>query len=557
MSFPIINQKSKLILLLLSFIINASIAQKPGVLKVVKKYYDWPKNTRLEEIYTVNSIGQKQGVYKWYNIFSVTTSPEHEGNYKNDMLDGLSKRYYTFSQVSLSGIVKETRQFKEDKKNGKELLYDYVFNGEYASSYTDEKTIVAFIQKGKRVIREEAEYKEDIKLSEKKFHANGKIAIDIKYDNSGELLSEVLTNEEGVVTFENRFDENGNFIKKFKLYPNGKLNLVKERDSTGGIVNKEYYESGTLKNEQNFDKTNQITLDVIYYPNGKIKYRASGLKQEEFFEDEKIKKLTMINPRGAVTEQLIYNIPGKLESKYQLKADGTVFIQKFDEQNECIYQQEVDPNKNSITITKDKKGIKKITKIDAKNNNQNIEEFDPLGKLILKELYTDQSHTKTTYLTNGGFVENINKITFRGDFISKYSQKQVDSTGAYILIKYDNFNKEESRSGYDAKGRKVLFATYNQTTGYDSAGNVILKRTSLGGTAYEEIKYERDGTQRIRNFSNSSDISSQEKVYKNDKWVGVVYYDAKGKKERLVKLDATRTITKEIKIINDEDLFAF
>ena len=165
-------------------LINTCVGQATAGLRVIKKYYDRPKNTRLEEIYTINSIGQKQGNYKWYNIFSVTTSPEHEGNYKNDMLDGPSKRYYTFTQVALSGIVKESREFKENKKTGKEIFYDYVYNGVYASAFTDEKTIVEFIQKGKRVIREELDYLDDIKISEKRYYANGKIAVNQKFDKN-------------------------------------------------------------------------------------------------------------------------------------------------------------------------------------------------------------------------------------------------------------------------------------------------------------------------------------------------------------------------------------
>jgi len=561
---------SKIIVTAIFFLLllNTSIGQVTAGLKVVKKYYDRPKNTRLEEIYTINAIGQKQGNYKWYNIFSVTTSPEHEGNYKNDMLDGISKRYYTFTQVSLSGIVKETREFKENKKNGKEIIYDYVYNGEYASAYTDENKIVEFIQKGKRVIREELEYLDDIKISEKRYYANGKIAVNQKFDKRGYLVFEMLTNETGVLTYENRFDDQGNFIRKFKLYPNGKLNILNEKDSTGTYINKEYYETGVLKTEQRLDASDKKLYEIYYDTNGKIKRKTVGFNEENYFEDGTLKERTTKNTKNDIIENIVYKYPGKLESKYVLKGDGSTVFKKFDENNDCVYTYELAPNKNSVKTTKKSDGGYVIEKYNQSEQNKVEEVLDAAGKLRSKASTEyraapkdDYATTIITYNNIGGYVK---KILVNSSFATEKnvieSITEADSTGAYKYFAYSR-GKIYKESTFDKLGRKIKDSTGDYKIDYDTTGDKRYEIRYNSGGSYVEYKYQKDGTIRFRAVSNNSTekyppesiLSKFSQSWQKNIKLATIYFDEKGNKDKIKIFDAAGDITKEIKIKNNDE----
>jgi hypothetical protein len=560
--------KGYLSLIFLFLSINTIIGQVSTGLKVVKKYYDWPKNTRLEEIYTINSIGQKQGTYKWYNIFSVTTSPEHEGVYKNDMLDGPSKRYYTFTTVSLSGIVKESREYKAGKLNGKEIYYDYVYNGEYASNYKYDNEVVPFIQKGKRVIREELDYSNDVLLAKKTYHANGKNAINQKFDIAGELLSEVITNEEGVVTYENRFDDDGNFVRKFKLFPNGKINILNEKDSNGGFSHKEYYETGIIKSEKRLDKMDKVLSETYYASNGNIERKTVGLKEEIFFEDGSLKELTTKNANGDIIENIVYKSPNKLEIKYVLNSDGSTDYQKFDDNNKYNYRYIVDKSKNSLKITVNQTGGYTRTRFNSDKENLGEESYDAAGKLLSKVSTKSEEGvngnnitTQTTYDNKGGYVE---RVTVNSPYATQNnvlrSIKEVDSTGAYKLIKYNN-GAIKNQSRFDNLGRIMVDSSSESKIEYDTTGNKIYQRKNYSNGSYEEFKYQSDGTIRYRIVSNNSAekyppesiLSKFSQSWQKNIKLGTIYFDNLGNKIKLIVYDAAGDIIKEIKIKDNDE----
>ena len=599
-------QKSHLLFFLFILIVNTSIGQVANGLRVVKKFYDWPKNTRLEEIYTINSIGQKQGTYKWYNIFSVTTSPEHEWNYKNDMLDGLSKRYFTFTTVSLSGLVKETCVYKEDKKNGKEIFYDYVYNGEYASKYKSDEQVVPFIQKGKRVIREESDYSNDILLAKKTYHANGKNAINQKFDKAGELLSEVITNEEGVVTYENRFDDDGNFIKKLKLFPNGKLNILNEKDSTGQYVNKEFYETGVLKTEIVFDASGEKKLSEINYStNGKINHKMQGdnevffyedgkpkesitkksngdISKEVFFDDGSPQKITKSNNQGSFIEQAVYASPSQLEYTYTQTMDSSVYIE-FDNNKPKFIQKEyknkqgttstIINNGNTIEtaylITRERENYLQTKEADKKVLF--INEYDSTKKLISNFIYKYENSIrpknliKKFYDINGGYKENIYEYvrSLRNDVIDEekqISQKEVDNTGAYVFYKF-NWQGITEKKSFDARGGVISDSTSEYKIDYDTAGNKLYERIKASNRIYDEYQYQPDGIIRYRHVDGQNSTAAKypqvqflkfsKTLNKNIK-LGTIYFNEKGDKEYLAIYDQSGNQIKLIKI-KDKD----
>jgi antitoxin component YwqK of YwqJK toxin-antitoxin module len=404
---------AKLILtfFMLLCIINTGIGQSKSNLKVIRNYYD-ARRTRLQEIYTVNSIGQRHGLYNFYNYFSVTTSPEFIVEYKNDMLDGQKTRYFTFAHTSLSGIVKETCEYKADKKNGKEIFYDYVYNGTFLTAGMDEEKEVEHIQNGKRVIREELNYVNDVAVSKKTFHANGKIRENQKADNEGYLRIKTLTNEYGEVTYEEKYDDNGGLIKKFELFPNGKLKEVKERDSIGLYNYKKYYETGGLEIERSTDKANKILSEINYDENGKMLSKIAGskkvifyddgtpkevtiensngdIRKEEFFNNGSTEKIITTNAKGIVIQKVIYKAPSKLNFDYIIKNDSS-FYNEYDDDNKVKLTEIEDKEKNGLRITRTADGC--YVHSNYKKNARGTvilttKQIDAGGKLLSEESY--------------------------------------------------------------------------------------------------------------------------------------------------------------------------
>ena len=615
------NNKYILTLLLLSLILNTSTGQTTGNLKIKRSYYD-NKNTILMEVYTINSIGQRHGVYNFYNAFSVTTSPEIIAYYKNNMLDGQRTIYFTFTHTSLSGIVKETCDYKENKKNGKEILYDYVYNGNYLWDGMDEDKKVEYIQKGKRVIREELIYAKDILLSRKGYHPNGKIEGNQKFDSDGNIIYEIVSNEYGEVTGEVKYDENGSLIKKFSSYSNGKIKEKIEKDSTGYYKKKEYYETGDLKKEQVLDNLNKTLSETTYWENGKLKSKTNGLveeiyseagllseiitkysngdlKNEEFFENASTKKKTKINNERNIIEQVVYKSPGKLNYEYFVKNDSS-FFNEYDENNQVRLSEIEDKNNNGINKSKINNGgyletsYKRLSNFKrnypTEENDKKIlliKEYDVNGKLISEESFKYDNGTnsnwgsidiiKKVYSISGGYFETTTNTSnnIYNQTKTLKSTREVDSSGAYQLLKY-NFNKTIiAKSLFNANGIMILDSTTDYIINYDSLGNKIFEieknRDQWNQNWYDEYKYESDGYIRNRQYyktntyynstgsSETQDKYPQERIFKFSKTLnkkillGTLLFDEKGNKRFLLIFDQSGNQIKEIKLKNNDE----
>ena len=96
--------------------------------QVRKTYYDW-QNTKLKEVFTVNSLGQKNGVYKKYDENGVLAV---EATFKNDLMTGPGKEYYIYYQSQGPAKLKKVGSFKDADKHGVFVTYDYSFEGKLA-----------------------------------------------------------------------------------------------------------------------------------------------------------------------------------------------------------------------------------------------------------------------------------------------------------------------------------------------------------------------------------------------------------------------------------------
>lgn len=607
MANNLINRKFYFTIFLLGILISSTMGQSSGSLKVIRKYYDIQK-TRLMEVYTINSIGQRQGLYNFYNAFSVTTSPEFIAEYKNDMLDGQRTRYYTFAHTSLSGIIKETCEYKENKKNGKEVLYDYVYNGRYTSKGMDEDKEVEHIQKGKRVIREESIYLMDILLSYKSYHPNGKIEVNQKYRTNGNLIFEIVTNDVGVITAEQRYDddENGFLLKKFVTYSNGKVKETIQRDSIGFYQEKEYYETGELKKERYTNKSDKTLSETNYWENGKLKYRKSELSEEtfskdgipqattttnldgettkeEFFDDASIKKKIVSDKKGNIKQHIQYKNPKKIDFDYLVKND-TSFYKKYNEDNLIVFT-EIENNKNGVVITETKNGGKLLTYYNKISQGEYyptderdkkiilIREIDPKGNKISESSTKENVRIKKEFNTIGGYVEStteINSNMFGEKSETLKSIKEVDSTGASKIFQYDFSKKIIAKRIVNSAGRLIFDSTANYLVKYDSIGSKTFEKfknfDKWNQYWFNEYRFESDGYVRKRQFYESTSYYNSagtlvtqskypdEMIFKRSKktdelvHLGTVEFDEKGNKVKLFVFDLSGNQIKVIKI---------
>ncbi len=599
---------AKLILtfFMLLCIINTGIGQSKSNLKVIRNYYD-ARRTRLQEIYTVNSIGQRHGLYNFYNYFSVTTSPEFIVEYKNDMLDGQKTRYFTFAHTSLSGIVKETCEYKADKKNGKEIFYDYVYNGRFLTAGMDEEKEVEHIQNGKRVIREELNYVNDVAVSKKTFHANGKIRENQKADNEGYLRIKTLSNEYGVVTFEEKYDETGGLIKKFELFPNGKLKEVQEKDSTGLYNYKKYYETGGLEIERSTDKANRILSEMNYDENGKMLSKIAGskkvifyddgtpkeitiensngdIRKEEFFNNGSTEKIITTNAKGIVIQKVIYKAPSKLNFDFIIKNDSS-FYNEYDDDNKVKLTEIEDKEKNGLRITRTADGgyVHSNYKKNARGTViLTTKQIDAGGKLLSEEsykYYADANDiTKKDYNNLGGYIETTIREGFNMLGESNkllISSKEVDSTGAYFILKFNSNKSIIAKTVFGANGKMLSDSTSSYHIQYDSLGNIVFefrKYTDKWNQVwYDERKYEADGYVRNRQFYktatyyNAAGTAVSEEKYprvsilkfsksmNKNITVGTLIFDDKGNKKQFIIFDQAGNEIKSIKLKNSDE----
>lgn len=604
---------AKLILtfFMLLCIINTGIGQSKSNLKVIRNYYD-ARRTRLQEIYTVNSIGQRHGFYNFYNYFSVTTSPEFIVEYKNDMLDGQKTRYFTFAHTSLSGIVKETCEYKADKKNGKEIFYDYVYNGRFLTAGMDEEKEVEHIQNGKRVIREELNYVNDVAVSRKSFYPNGKIRENQKGDVEGKLLLNTLTNEYGVVTFEEKYDETGGLIKKFELFPNGKLKEVQEKDSTGLYNYKKYYETGGLEIERSTDKANKILSEMNYDENGKMLSKIEGskkvifyddgtpkeitientngdIRKEEFFNNGGTEKIITTNAKGIVIQKVIYKAPSKLNFDFIIKNDSS-FYNEYDDDNKVKLTEIEDKEKNGLRITRTADGGYVHSNYEKSVYGTVIlttKQLDAGGKILSEESYVDaptyygedgKNIINKVYNNKGGYIETTTHEgkNMSGERIKTLlSTKEVDSTGAYFILKFDSNKSIIAKTVFGANGKMLSDSTSSYLIQYDSLENIVFefrKYTDKWNQVwYDERKYEADGYIRNRQFYktatyyNAAGTAVSEEKYprvyilkfsksmNKNITVGTLIFDDKGNKKQFIIFDQAGNEIKSIKLKNSDE----
>lgn len=311
--------------------------------KTIRTYYDY-KNTKPDEVYTVNSRGQNHGLYTKYDEDGAKAV---EVNFVNGLKNGAGKEYY---RNNGSEKIKITGNYLEDKKHGLFTTYTYV---KYDQSYYDimygpyffnEKSDEIF-RTGLKVKYREEYYEKGEILKEYQYHKSGKLYYSCIIGKPN--IQFICYNEQNVLMAKGEFNnpngymigewiiprkENGEAPSRNDLSygePNSSSNKYNKVvyvqhlkfNSTGKIdenyMTKSYYLSGRVRDSvkiKSIDYGGGLYQDGVnycgskfkmfgpyraYYENGKIKEEGEyGLIKGEY---EKIGLWKTYNTDGKVT----------------------------------------------------------------------------------------------------------------------------------------------------------------------------------------------------------------------------------------------------------------
>ena len=263
---------------------NTSNAQK-----VKKTFYDF-RDTKIKEIFTVNTHDQKNGNYKAYfenGLLGLDVT------YKNGVIYGPYKEYYQYVGISSPGASKlfNFGNYVNGEKDGLFIIYDYIYEGlSYKDNGLDGNDVNKHLKFGTQVKYAEFKYKLGELISSIMYFPNGKIK-KIENFNNDVIVKEIIYKNDGSLISE--YNRTGAFKT---YYDDGKpwvlANKVDDKwdgdylmyNSKGIIIQK-----GMYKQEKNVGEWILPKTDTGGYPqtyNGKSTIDTPDHLRKCFFDDE-------------------------------------------------------------------------------------------------------------------------------------------------------------------------------------------------------------------------------------------------------------------------------
>jgi antitoxin component YwqK of YwqJK toxin-antitoxin module len=226
-------------------------------------------------------------------------------------------------------------------------------------------------------------YNEDGKVtSEKQYDNQGELVQDYiyTYNDKGYLIEEKLQEADGFVAVHKSFevDDKGKVLKEFRHYMDETFDtVVFHYNEKGKLVNKETFDpDNDLESTEEFsyegDRVNRHVVsdadgDILSEKKTTYDDKGNAIKIEEFDGSvgESVKTVTEFHPSGNKKEVLTYNSADQLIEKVTLKEDAQGRIEQVVEESTS--------KKNTINFT-----------YDAKGNVVHQDEFDRNGEMIGK-----------------------------------------------------------------------------------------------------------------------------------------------------------------------------
>jgi antitoxin component YwqK of YwqJK toxin-antitoxin module len=253
--------------------------------------------------------GKKNGVYQHFDDDCVLIKEE---NYTFDVIDGVSKIFYSDSSLSL---IKKTIPYVDGRKEG--IGYEYTIDGLITAITKYKKNFIVFIEQinktdddglkqgvwkeyfANKRLKTEERYKNDLlngyvkeynaqgKLKSATLYLNGKLQSDEKniadfdvntiYYSDGTTKSTSVVNKagkkDGVSTF---YGENGRVVAT-EIYRNGyllKKGIIDKKGVLQGVW-EEFYLNGKIKSKGEYKNGKKYSRWEYYFTTGKIEQKGS------------------------------------------------------------------------------------------------------------------------------------------------------------------------------------------------------------------------------------------------------------------------------------------
>lgn len=255
---------------------------------LVKTFYDFQK-TRVNEVFYVNSKGEKNGVYKTYNKNNGVL--EEEATFINGELNGVHKLYDVSSGRS---YLRQSETYKNNRKNGEAKYFsgDNYTITHAQGNYLDGKreglwTIIEVIEgetrmeyshyKFNRVFKDDEIISEDQKYY---YYPSGKLYAENTLKNN-KLIEEKIYHPNGMLGSNSFYDENQKLITEKQYYENGQLAIERLNKLENGKEVREYkswYQNKQLKEEYTTLNNNEVSYKG---------YNQDGSKNEKMLSQER------------------------------------------------------------------------------------------------------------------------------------------------------------------------------------------------------------------------------------------------------------------------------
>jgi hypothetical protein len=262
-------------------------------------------------------------------------------------------------------------------------------------------------------------YNEDGKVtSEKQYDNQGELVQDYiyTYNDKGHLIEEKLQEADGFVAVHKSFevDDKGKVLKEFRHYMDETFDtVVFHYNEKWELVKKETFDpDNDLESTEEFSyEGDRINRHVVFDADGdilsekKTTYddKGNAIETEEFDGSvgESVKTVTEYHPSGNKKEVLTYNSADQLIEKVKLKEDAQGRIEQVVEESTS--------KKNTINFT-----------YDAKGNVVHQDEFDRNGEMIGKvsRVYDDNNKlVSSNVFIHGGGRGLSRNYTLRQEYV--------------------------------------------------------------------------------------------------------------------------------------------
>lgn len=284
--------------------------------------------------------GKKTRVTEFKNKVMITRSwyyPNQKVRLKRTYYYNPSiKKYEKKQDYNYNQAGKYTDYKKWDEKNN--LIADYDYDSNHRL-----KLKKFYDVNGKLTSKQY--YKNDKRTERFDYHSNGKVKFDYNYDSKGVLIDRIGYNETGVKTHLYEYQTNGKWSRTYYYYPSGKVRRIINFDTDQTMISRVYYyENGKKEKNETWTSakvrtkyetwnTKGLRTDYkLYYDSSVLKadydYHSNGEQKRRYFQYESgsVKQVDEFNSKHVKTSYITYYTNGKQKVNNTYYSNGNLNV---------------------------------------------------------------------------------------------------------------------------------------------------------------------------------------------------------------------------------------